>query len=125
MGPDFPKMATSRGTHTGEYSLDFCLQCPSPTTSHSHPLFSQEILQELHSVLTHSYGASALPWDPVHVEICVPISPSPMELLCRSPTGLQCQMLWGLFLPMPDPQAWGPDVGLGTLTPVGESLWAG
>ena len=53
----------------------------------------------------------------------VSISPSSMELLCTSPTGLQCQMFWGLFLPIPDPQAWGPDVGLRTLSPVGESLW--
>ena len=35
--------------------------------------------------------------------LCVPfknvvsISPSPVELLCTSPTGLQCQMLWGSF----------------------------
>ena len=59
---------------------------------------------------------------------CVPFksgvsaSPSPMELLHTSPTGLQCQKLWGLFLPIPDPQAWAPYVGLRTLTPVGESL---
>ena len=38
-----------RKVHTEEYSREFCLQCPSPTTSHSHPLFSQEILQELQS----------------------------------------------------------------------------
>ena len=31
-------------------------------------------------------------------------------------------MLWGLLLPMPDPQVWELDVGLRTLTPVGESL---
>ena len=49
VGPDFPQMATSRGTHADEYSQDFCLQCPSPLTSHSHPLFSQEFLQELQS----------------------------------------------------------------------------
>ena len=48
--------------------------------------------------------------------------PSPEELLCTSPTGLQCQMLRGLFLPMPDLQPWGSDTGLRTLTPVGESL---
>ena len=53
----------------------------------------------------------------------VSISPSPVELLHTSPTGLQCQMLWGLFLPMPDPQVWGFDVGLRTLTPIGECLW--
>ena len=30
----------------------FVLQCPSPITSHSHPLPSQEILQEIQSDLT-------------------------------------------------------------------------
>ena len=49
----------------------------------------------------------------------VSIYPSPMELLHTSPTGLQCQMLLGLFLPVPDPRTWGFDVGLRTLTPVG------
>ena len=64
----------------------------------------------------------------VHESLCVPfkngvfVSPGPMELLCTSLTGLQCQMLWGPFLPVPDPQAWGFDMGLRTLTPVGESL---
>ena len=38
------------------------------------------------------------------------------------PCSLQCQMLWGILLPMPDPQAWEPDVGLAILTPVGEPL---
>ena len=50
------------------------------------------------------------------------ISPNPVEHLHTSPTGLQCQMLQELFLPVPDPHAWGFDVRLRTLTPVGESL---
>ena len=32
----------------------------------------------------------------------------PVELLHSSPTGLQSQVLWGLFVPMPDPQAGEP-----------------
>ena len=48
-----------------------------------------------------SYGDFALPWDPLKNGVSVP--PSPVELLRTSPTGLQCQMLWGLFLPVPDP----------------------
>ena len=73
-----------------------------------------------------SYGDFALPWDPVHVKVCSHHSrmgslfPS---VLCTSPTVLQCQMLWGLFLPMLDPKACGYDVGLRTLTPIVESLW--
>ena len=45
-----------------------------------------------------------------------------MELLHTSPTGLQCQTSRG-FLPVPDPQAWGFDMELRTLTAVGGSLW--
>ena len=50
--PDFPKMATSREMHAEEYSQALCLQHPFPTMSCSHPLFSQQILQELQSGLT-------------------------------------------------------------------------
>ena len=70
-----------------------------------------------------SYGDLALPWDLVHVKsLCVPfknrvsISPSPVELLHTSPTGLQCQMLQGLFLTVPDPTReglmWGSELSL-------------
>ena len=97
--------------------------------SHTHPLFSQEIFQELQSGLTQIPMEPLLfPGTRAHESLCAPfkngvsVSPSLVELLCTSPTGLQCQTLWGLFLPMPDPQLWGLDVGLRTLTPVGESL---
>ena len=64
-----------------------------------------------------------MPWDPVHVKVCVHLlrmgSPFP-PFLRTSPTGLQCQMLQGLFLPVPDPYRWKFDVGLRTLTPVGD-----
>ena len=36
---------------------------------------------------------------------------------------LQSQILWGLFFPLPDPQAGKPDMGCRTFTPVGELLW--
>ena len=50
------------------------------------------------------------------------VSPSPVELLCTSPTGLQCHMLQGLLLPVPDPRIEEPDVGFETLTPMGKPL---
>ena len=45
------------------------------------------------------------------------------QVLRSSPAGLQSQMLWGLLLSVPDPQAGKPDVGFRTLTPGGETLW--
>ena len=76
-----------------------------------------------------SYGDFALPWDPMHVIVCVRLlrmgslfPPDPWKCRCTSPTGLQCQMLWGVFLPVPDLHAWEFDMGLETLTPEGESL---
>ena len=64
----------------------------------------------------------------VHESLCasfkngVSISLSLVELLHTSPIGPQCQTLWVLFLPMPETQVWGPDLGLRTFTSVGESL---
>ena len=52
----------------------------------------------------------------------VSISPSPMGLLQLSPAGLKSQMLWELTFLVPDLWAGEPDVGLRTLTPVGEQL---
>ena len=48
---------------------------------------------------------------------------NPVGLLQSTHAGLQSQMLWGLLSLVPDPQAGRPDIGLRTLTPVGESLW--
>ena len=53
----------------------------------------------------------------------VSLSPSPVEFLQSNPTGLQSQILWVLLLPLPDPQAGEPDMGLRTFTPVRELLW--
>ena len=100
-----------------------------PHKSHS-PLLSQR------SSNNHSQVWPRFPWRPCLAlgpsackNLCVPskngvsASPSPRELLHTSRTGLQWQILLGLFLPVPDPHTWGFDVGLRTLTPVGESLW--
>ena len=43
--PGFSKMVTSGRVYIDDYSQELCLQCPSPTKSHSHSLFSQVILQ--------------------------------------------------------------------------------
>ena len=100
-----------------------------PHNNHIHPFFSQDVLQELQSGLTQIPMETFLCPGPNTCEtLCVPfnngvsISPSPVELLHTSHTGLQCQILQGLFLPVPDPHALEFDVGLITLTPVGESL---
>ena len=71
VGPDFPKMATSRERHADEYSRELFFQCPSHTTSHVHPLFSQEILEELQQVQPRFLRRLCLPWDPVHVKLWV------------------------------------------------------
>ena len=83
--------------------------------------FSQEILQELQSGLTQIPMESLLCLGPsVHESLSasfkneVSVSPSPVEPLLTSSTS---QMLQGLLFPMPDPQAWGPDLMLRILTP--------
>ena len=44
---------------------------------------------------------------------------SSVELLHSSSTGIQQQIVWEILLPVPDRE---PDVGLRTLTPVGECV---
>ena len=130
VGPDFPKMATSRERHAAEYSQELCFQCPSLTTSHIHPCFPRMSSKNCSQVwprflwrLCFALGPSA------RESLCAPfkngvsISPSPVELLHTSPTGLQCQMLQGHFHPVPYPHTWKIDARLKPLTPVGESLW--
>ena len=92
-------------------------------------LFSQDALQELQSDLTQilwrlcfALGPSAFESPCGPFKNGVSVSPRPVELLRTSSTGLPCQMLQGLFLPMPDPHTWEFDLGLRTLTPLGESL---
>ena len=76
-----------------------------------------------------SYQITAFALGPrVHEILCAPFKsevsyfPSPVGLLQLSPAGFQSQMLWGLILLVLDLQTGEPDVGLRTLTAVGEPL---
>ena len=80
-----------------------------------------------------SYGVTALCWVLVHVKSCV--HPPRVEslffpVLHSIPTSLQSQILWGLLLPVLDPQAgkpdWGSELSLTSRTSVIQlfsSLW--
>ena len=76
-----------------------------------------------------SYQITAFALSPRACDIlCTPfknevsVSPSPVGLLILSPAGLKSQMFWELIFPVQGPQAGEPDVGLRTLTAVGEPL---
>ena len=102
----------------------FCYQCPCPQTEALQPSPLQETLQEQQVGLAQAPMKSLLlSLVPVWTRPCVQ-SPRVESLfpqvLWSCPAGLQSQMLWGLLLPMPDPQAVKADMGLRTLTPVGE-----
>ena len=125
-----------------EYSQELCLQCPSPHDKpHSPPVFPGDRPRTAVTSNPDSYGAFALPWDPVQMKVCVSLSrmgspfPSVLRSSCtQSPLAFnarcsggsfsQCQILrcGDLMWAVPDPQAWGFDVGHRTLTPVSESL---
>ena len=116
-------MATSRETHTDEYSLELCLQCPCPTTSHSHLLFSQEILQSCSQIQPRFLWSLCFVLGPsAHESLCVPfkkgvsVFPNPVELLCTSPTGLQCTCSRGSFsqcqIPGRGDLTWGSELSL-------------
>ena len=76
-----------------------------------------------------SCGLSAsFSWILVHTRfyLCplrVSVSPSSMEILQSNPTGLQGQIPWGFPVPLLDPQAGKPDVGVRIFTIGGELLW--
>ena len=80
------------------------------------PLFSQDVLQELQSGLTQI---------PMETLLC-PGTQCMLKSVCAFEEWglcfLQCQMLQGLFFPVPDPHMWEFDVGLRSLTSVSESL---
>ena len=60
--------------------LDFLLQCPAPTANHScPPAFPGDPPRPTGRSDQDRYGASALPWDPVHMKPCV--HPPRVELL--------------------------------------------
>ena len=53
----------------------------------------------------------------------VSVVPSPVELPGSNTTGFQSQVLWGLLLLLPDPQAGEPVNGAQNFTVVGKHLW--
>ena len=115
----------------GEFTLIIFLGClPPMSCPHSEPQLPPafpDLSRPTGRSHIDSYRVLALPWDPMHLKPCVhlprveSVSPSPVELLHTSPAGLQHHMLLGL-LPLLDPQTGEPDVGVGSLTPLGELL---
>ena len=129
LGRDFPKMATYRERHSDEFPKSFASNALPPqqaTFTHCFPRRSSKNCSQVWPWFPWSVFFALGP--SAHESLCasfkngVSVYPSPVELLCTSPTSLQCQMFWGPFLLVPDIQAWGFDMGLRTLTPVGESL---
>ena len=121
------KLVTSGSAHSNEYSLGLL-----PQMSFSH-------MRHSYSLPPQAYSKVGLDHAPM-VSLLCPGSQCMWNLMCAlqqwslcltqscgvpalKPTGLQSQMFWRLLLPMPRPQAGEPDLGLKTLTPMGESLW--
>ena len=130
VGPDFPKTATSRERHSCWIFPRALLPMSFPHNKPVHPCFLRMSSKNCSQVwptfpwrLCFALGPSACESLCLPFKNVVSIFPSLVVLLYTSPTGLPCQMLQGLFLPVPDPHTWEFDVGLRTLTPVGESLW--
>ena len=105
MGPDFSNTATSRGTHADDYSRDLSFQCPSPHNKpQSPPVFPEDPPRTVVRSDPDSYGASALPWDPVHVKACVqfsrmgsPFPPVPWSSCAQAPLALNAKCSGGCF----------------------------
>ena len=114
------KMANLGRSHTDDYSLELCHQCPfiyiepqlTPASQGDPPR------HEGRSIL----GISACETLCVLFKSRVSVSPSPVEFPYLSPIGLQSWMLCGLLLLMPDTQAGETDMWPRTLTPLGDLL---
>ena len=76
-----------------------------------------------------SYGVSALSWDSGHTKASVPLPrvetlfPPVTWSSCAQALLALCQVIWRLLPSIPELQAGETDLGLGTLTPMGEPLW--
>ena len=92
-----------------------CHQCPCPHAEPQLPPASPEDRpRPAGRSGPGSYEVTAFAVDPKAQEsLCalskngVSVSPSFVELLHLSPTGLHSQMLWALLFLMPDPPGWG------------------
>ena len=110
---------------------DCYCQCP---LSHDKPLLTHTSMGDPPTLAgrSHSvfYGVTApFPWawntkDFVcALQRCSLCFPSPVEVMLLNPTDLQSQIPWGFPVPLADPQAGKPDMGLKPFTIVGELLW--
>lgn len=103
-----------------------------PTVRYNHPPSFQETLQDQQVGLARLYEFTAFSLRAGCEEtFCAPskgkvsVSPGPVEFLHLCLTCLQRIMFWGPLLLMQDSldsQAEKPDVGIKTLTPVGEHM---
>ena len=112
-------------------SQNCCCQCPCPCSEpQPHPTSAGDPLHQQVGLVQSSMRSLLLSLGPgADKTLCVPskngisVSPSPVEVLQSNPTGLQIQIPLGFLVPLPDPQAGKPDVGLRTFTTVRELLW--
>ena len=101
-----------------------------PTGIAATPLPLPETLQDQQVGLAQApIKLLLLTWVPVRIRFCVhpfksevSFALSPMGLLKLSRSGLQSHMLWGFIFPVQDPWTGEFDMGLRTLTPMGNPL---
>ena len=108
VGPDFPKMATSRERQLLNIPESFAFNV-LPSQATFTPVFPGCPLITVVGFDPDSYGDFALPWDPVHVKVHVRLlrmgSPFPPVLWssCAQAHWPSMPDAPGLFLPVPDP----------------------
>ena len=111
-------MVTSGRTHTEGIFQDCCRQCPCP---HDEPLLTPTSVGDPATVVV------GLVQSPVGSLLLSPGPWSTRDFVCAlqqgslcfpGPAGLHSQIPWGLSVPLSDPQAGKPDMGLRTFTKV-------
>ena len=116
------KMAASRIAHTIECTpISLPPVFLSPQWPQPPPPFPGASTKPANTAGSGSYEVTAFSLGPsAHKTLCAPsnhgisVSLSSIELLYSSPTGLQSQMLWGLFLQTPRLRklTWGSELSL-------------
>ena len=123
VGPDFPKMATSRDGQLLNIPESFAFNASPPHQARFPPTFPACPPSTAVRFDPDSYGDFALLWDPVHVKVCVgllrmgsPFPPVPWSSCTQTPLAFNARCSRGSFsqcqIPACESLMWGSKLSL-------------
>ena len=123
VGPDFPKMATSRERQLLNIPESFAFNVLPSQQATFTPVFPGCPPRTAVRFDPDSYGDFALPWDPVHMKVCVcllrmgsPFPPVPWSSCTQAPLAFNARCSRGSFsqcqIPTCEGLMWGSELSL-------------